>query len=340
MMGMMPWWLTGPEEDPEEQRRRMQMDTLGAPPQDPTMFEPETPTTRVLPSVEVAGEGNRPMDQILSQYRDWLSQRPTREAYEPGTGRKIAAGLLGFLGGLQNPEAGYKITRGILDKPYDEAVEDWQQEGKGLGEVGKLAQDMSETGRKRASDVMSFMTAEERNAAARAATDQRERAENLRHADRVAAAKTNEDKAAEDERHNKAMEEIDQTRNSIAGRLAGAREKTADAYAQRVTDLGEGKGTQKKIGSYSDMNEALNDSLQEMEAQYPDLEKYFDIKDNPQTGLKTYVPKTGLAPVDQMRMEAMLKDAKARARKKLEGLWGVEDLPDTEMPPGMRAEVP
>jgi hypothetical protein len=232
-----------------------------------------------------------------------------------------------------------RITRGIVDDPYNRAVSDWKERGSALGDVGKLAQDVSETGRKRESDIMSFMTAEERVAAANAAIKQREAAEGTRHADRMSSIKNESERAAEVKRHNQEMEKIASARNAIDKSLAASRATTAGAYAQRVKDLGEGKGKSQKVGSYADMNEALQDSLQEMQAKYPDFNKYFDYKESPSSGLKTFIPKSGLAPADQIRMEGMLKDAQASARKKLEGLWepGFEDVEDI---PGMRSEVP
>ncbi len=332
----------GGETEEERLRRLGMLQELNAPaqpiPEVQALDAAEPPEPRVLMAPRIVGEES-PATGVLDQYQQWLSERPTREENRPGTGRKIAAGLVGFLAGLSNPQAGYAVTSNILNKKYNEAVEDWQQRGKALGDVGKLAQDISETGRKRASDVMSFMTAEERVEAAKAAIKQREEAEKTRHEDRMASIKSETERASEVKRHNKEMEGLAGQRNAIDKTLAGARTTTANAYAQRVRDLGEGKGRDQKVGSYSDMTEALQDSLQEMEALYPEFKTYFDSKESPSTGIKTFTPKTGLSPADQARQTAMLEDAKKRARKKLEGLWGglggVEDVP-----PGMRSEVP
>jgi hypothetical protein len=339
-----PWFDQGTdqEETPEERRRRQEQEALQeAPAETPDVQELLTPPSPkpeddVMSRIPPAEGG--PTTEILNQYRQWLAERPSRTQYEAGTGRKILAGLVGFLGGLRGgPETAMKLTRSIVDDPYNEAVEDWQGRGKSLGDVGKLAQDISETQRKRSGDIMDFMSADERVKAAREAIKQRADAEDQRHNDRITSAKTEAERAAEVKRHNQEMEGIASTRNRIDQMDAEAHKTTAEAYKSRVGALNTGAGTEKKIGSYSDMTEALNDSLQEMEAQYPDLEKYFDIKDNPATGMKTYVPKTGLAPVDQQRMEAMLADAQKRARKKLEGVWGLGDVEDV---PGLKPEVP
>lgn len=334
----------GGETEEDRLRRLAMQQELNASPEQPipevqALDETEPPQPRVLMAPRIAGEETQPTAEIMKQYQQWLAERPVRDEYKAGTGRKIAAGLVGFLAGLRGgPETAMRVSHGIADRPYSEAVEDWQMRGKSIGDVGKLAQDVSETGRKRASDVMSFMTSEERVKAANAAITQRENAEKSRHEDRMASIKNESERGAEVKRHNTEMEKIAGQRNTIDRTLAGARTTTANAYAQRVKDLGEGKGKDQKIGSYTDMTEALQDSLQEMEALYPEFKTYFDSKESPSTGLKTFVPKTLTNPADQARQTGMLEDAKKRARKKLEGLWGglggVEDIP------GMRSEVP
>lgn len=64
-----------------------------------------------------------------SRLADYVNTQPDRTDYEPSRKRKLGAVLAGFVTGMADPNAGAAVTRGILDKPFDEANEDWERRG-------------------------------------------------------------------------------------------------------------------------------------------------------------------------------------------------------------------
>lgn len=65
----------------------------------------------------------------VSRLNQYVSSAPDRSKYEPSTKRKIAAALAGFAVGLTDPKSGANLNRTLLDKPFDDAVEDWKRKG-------------------------------------------------------------------------------------------------------------------------------------------------------------------------------------------------------------------
>lgn len=342
-------------EDPSEAQRKYQEELLASVSptytdemySDPaSLLAPPPPDEEDrTPPQSYGGGGGMASPEIMKQYSDWLGQMPARKQYEPSTGRKILAGLVGFLGGLQSPEAGARITEGILDKPYNEAVGDWQLRGKAIGNVGELGQRFAETGRKRASDIMKHTEAGDRIKTAREAIGQRMTAENLRHSDRLAAAKNDAERNAARKEHEQALIKLKQESNSIDRMEAETHKATQQSYSSRVTALNEkdklGKG--EKGVPYKTQQEAQMDSIIELLNEYPKMNKFFARdKDNP---LNIY-PKPGqdLSPEDMIDYRGFMNLVNKRVQQKLKnapGLvtpYGMPDESEDLIPP-MRPEI-
>lgn len=346
--------LGGETETEEERRRRLGLDTLNAPDEvnveDLIPFEAE-PDPRVLALPEFSGTTAAPETaDVLSQYKNWMTSRPRREDYEPGTGRKIAAGLLGFVSGLTgNPAAGAATTAGILEGPRLKAMRQWKEQGEGIGDVAKFAQDVAETRRKRESDIMSFEGVQGRIEAQRSAIQQRTEAENLRHKDRMASLEEDGARRKEVTRHNKALEGLAKESNSIRATEAAARTTSANAYAKHVAESGATK--EKPLPAY--FRQTVMDEIGQMLAEYPDYKKYF--KRNPKKPDEFIVtnPDGGgffgiggsktMAPADADRLRAFIEDAKVRAKRTLripiEGEVGNVMEPVDEYGP-FRSDIP
>lgn len=59
--------------------------------------------------------------------RNYMESMPTHEDYQPSTGRKMAAIFMGALSG--NPLAAYRTAHDYVDDPYNEALQEWKNEG-------------------------------------------------------------------------------------------------------------------------------------------------------------------------------------------------------------------
>jgi hypothetical protein len=327
--------------DPLQRMKRFR----DVPPEENDMFEPYDPPMEedIGPSMETEDVGEFSPDETLTVrpsaaqqstmgLEDWLGRRPQRAQYEPSVGRKILAGFAGFLTGLQNPAQGAAVARGIKGNKYQEALEDWRTEGKAIGEVGELGQKMAETERKGAANKMTYDSAME-------GIKQRRDAEAQRHKDRLSAATTDQEKAAEVVRHNKAQEASAKEQNAIDTRFAGAREKTAEAYAGRMNKLNE-RGQRVKS---SDMDEAFWSSVEELITEMMPEAESAVIRDPKTQQIIGWAPNLKLEN-EEMHSKAfgtnkfqILKDqAMKRARKKLQGLELDEepgDIPlDFELP--------
>lgn len=318
-------------ETEEERLRRLRQAELDAPMEDvPDMFSQEEEAPEVVQAPTFRGTESPETADIYQQYRDWMSRRPTREQTDPSTGRQLLASFIGLLGGLSNPEAGGQITAGILEGPRRRAMEDWEGEGKAIGEVGKFGQDIAETRRKREGDVLGYEGVQARVEAQRSAIGQRREAENLRHADRMAGLTEDSEKRKEVGRHNKELERIAGDANAIRRIEAGARVTSANAYASRVGKL-EGKNPL-LTPAY---RQAVMDSIGEMMVEYPGADEWFTR--NP-TNPSQIVPKPGLqlSPPDAARFRGFLEDAKVRAKKRL----NIQEEDDVDEYNPLRQELP
>jgi hypothetical protein len=92
-----------------------------APPQKPAR-EPEGPGGLIQQFMKKLGEG----DDILTRLKSAYEERPERGDYGPSKGRRVAAGAVGGLTGLtEGPQAGISAARGVIDRPYQDAYQDW-----------------------------------------------------------------------------------------------------------------------------------------------------------------------------------------------------------------------
>ena len=96
-------------------------------------FDPEDP--RYKQYTDLAAQAP-PSEGILSSFMDSM---PNREDYQPSSGKKVGGFLLGMLSGMGNPGQAYKTTRDFVERPYTEALTDWNQEGKFVDDRARLS---------------------------------------------------------------------------------------------------------------------------------------------------------------------------------------------------------
>lgn len=73
----------------------------------------------------------------LEAYKKFLNTMPTRNNYEYGTKGKILAGIAGAATGMAGGD-GIGTTRGLLDDPYNTAMADYSNKGKGMSELADI----------------------------------------------------------------------------------------------------------------------------------------------------------------------------------------------------------
>ena len=321
------------EETEEEKRRRLAMEEASSPvPEDVpdygSLME-DGGEGEVIQAPRIQGIESPETADVFQQYKDWQSRMPTRESTEPSTKRKIFAGLAGFLGALGSPEAGGRITSGILEGPRRRAMSDWEAEGASLGKVGEFAQNVSETRQKRESDVLGYEGTEKRVEATLEGVKQRRDAEDTRHRDRLAGMTEDSEKRKEVARHNKAVEGIANEANRIREISAGASKTSAEAYAKKGV-----AGGKNPLLSPA-YRQAVMDAIGQMKAENPDVGKWFI--QNPRNPSQI-VPRPGikLSPPDADRFRAFLEDARKRAKENLD----IEDEDGVEDYNPLRQEVP
>ena len=71
-------------------------------------------------------------EQPVDPLSELLGNRPQREDFQRSGWEKILALALGSLAGLQDPMAGYTAARDYVDRPYADAMQDWQTDLSGL----------------------------------------------------------------------------------------------------------------------------------------------------------------------------------------------------------------
>lgn len=78
---------------------------------------------------------NPQMDELAALLQ---SGGPKREDFKPGAMDRIAAALVGASAGFDNPIAGYKASREIMDEPYNKAYGDYETKLKTVGSLANL----------------------------------------------------------------------------------------------------------------------------------------------------------------------------------------------------------
>lgn len=74
----------------------------------------------------------------FDDYRQHLEAQPQRESFAPSNMERILYGVAGAGVGRKDPMAGYKASRELIDRPFEEAKEDWMLGAKGKGELANL----------------------------------------------------------------------------------------------------------------------------------------------------------------------------------------------------------
>ncbi len=277
---------------------------------------PELQQDTIIPP-KIMGADNifSPEGTVMGEYQNWLERRP--QLQEASKGKKILAGVLGFLTGLKDPEAGARTTRMLLRGGYDQNVADWEREGKSLGEVGKLQQDFGETRRKQLSDVMGFEENKQRVGATKERTKAMVESEKNRHQTAMTNAKTTAERATETRRHNKVMESIAQQNINIDKQDSATRKQNADTYKDKV---GVGKPT-----AQAEVRRAQSDATIEVLAEYPEFEEFFERSESDP---RVIYPKPGLSLSEDQRQkyDLAVQLIRKKAQQRLQDPFGVDDI--------------
>lgn len=72
----------------------------------------------------------------LDAYKKHMGNMPTEDQYKPSKTRKVLAAIAGI--STMNPEQGYKLSKGIADEPYNEALGKYKMKGQQLGELADI----------------------------------------------------------------------------------------------------------------------------------------------------------------------------------------------------------
>lgn len=82
---------------------------------------------------------NAPVGPSQQKYRDLLESQPNREDFKPGKMQRLASILSGASEGIRHGAAtGYKTGTGIMDEPYNEAMDDYKFKADRLGKASDL----------------------------------------------------------------------------------------------------------------------------------------------------------------------------------------------------------
>ena len=81
---------------------------------------------------------NQPNPSITA-YKQHLNTMPNREDYKPNIGNRVLTGLVGAAEGIQRGAgAGVAAGQAFMDRPYNEALMDYQNKGNRLGQLAEL----------------------------------------------------------------------------------------------------------------------------------------------------------------------------------------------------------
>lgn len=188
-----------------------------------------------LPNLQMMNRFKRfqPNTQASEAYQQ--HEMPNEEDYQPSVWRRIAAGVAGGLTGLSNPEAGMKLSTGIVEAPYSKALKRYNVAEQKLGNAAKLEQDQNEMRSKFESDAIRLEeTAREHDQVNKQRDDTL--AQRREEAEQRAAAKD-----VELEQRNQDLERrknSDQLLSNYRNRMAGVAERNSGVNAQRAGDYG------------------------------------------------------------------------------------------------------
>lgn len=214
-------------------------------------------------------------ESILENY---LGRRPTREQFGNSLGRKLLAGLTGFTSGLQfgpggqvhaDPARSFAITSRIADEPFNEAMQDYNSEGRQVYDYAKLKESsrqrelagmvsqirMQETeranrAREAGVDVLRGIQSDREKAYAQGILD--------RTSEREAGRQFRQSQLEETTRHNKAMESLGQEKIDKPGRgttnkpLSPEQQTAAMKLAQKRLEMSDPR--------YAQMLQSLKDN--------------------------------------------------------------------------------
>lgn len=272
----------------------------------------------------------------LSRFAAWAQRKPKREDYKVGTMDKIAAGLSSFASGFTGSPIGDRAAHQLLHGRFDDAMNDWMDEGKALKEVGTLGQKFAQTDAVAGGNIMDYnaklmknKTDMEKNLAD--IQDSKRRHEAAMKKIEVEGGNT-QNKNAEILRHNKELEGLLKQQNSIKSEANAIDRIQANAYAAGVAAKGKG-GDQKVTGDmYNTQQKATADAVKAMLAdpQFADMRKIFTV--DPATGVVT----PNMDEINEGNYEiykTFVQMAKNRADAALRAVGPLHGASDIDLPP-------
>lgn len=282
-------------------------------PQEESSMGPPTPRgvqPRMIPPT--TRSYNRPG---FDTYLEHIRSMPREEEYEPGLGRKIAAGLIGFSAGLKDPAAGYAASEKIIRSPYERALNEWKMKSTELGTlaeeegkyIGNISDENVEGGRLGA-----------RYAELDAKLDQINK--NYEVASKNAT--TAEARVAAQKARDQALAEIARERNEIDEFEAQTGRQRAGDYGRYVTAYGENarSGGVPKPSDVNDMYNAEQDALIELMSADPAFQKFYRYDETTQSVIPIMPGEEGWSPEDLAMRDALQSKVGIETQKRLGGL--------------------
>ena len=100
----------------------------------------------------------------MQAYTKHIESMPKQEDYNPSTFRKILAGITGAATGIatNDPEKAYTTSRGIVNQRFDDATQNWNRQGQGLGELADIELKGEEFQAKSLKDMRDWIMAQAR----------------------------------------------------------------------------------------------------------------------------------------------------------------------------------
>lgn len=257
---------------------------------------------------------------------DYLGRRPTDEQYKPGIGRKIIAGLagLGSAFGRGGPASGYAVTDKILHQPLNDAMEEYQQEGKFIDVAMRQA---DSTRNQQMAGILNQIRQEEQGKYNQGRLELQQGAQKLaqqrldqQNADRLADNARREREFQANERYRQAILRL----RSLHG--GGDTEDKLSPFQKQ------GLKTYENLTKPQKADET-NDELANIIHSNPDYEDLFENDPNAKTVAErnTYTPRTDLTPDQQAVVRQILDKASGKYRL-LDSLGFGQDTP-YPMPP-------
>ena len=297
------------------------------PPMPPT---PEIPTEEItVPAVDDIVDGapvpsapsvpgdipDVPNLSPIERYRGLLGRTPRREDYQLSTKDKILTALVGGVIGGRDPIRGIGAARELMDRPYNDAMTQHQQELENAGREVQLDV-MSQGPEIQRQKIREKALADAENLRQKyAALQQKAEAARMTYDAKMAAAKTAEEKNVIEREWHQAQIGLQQERNEISRAAVGVQQSLAEsrargtaAYEQSVKQALEiarirSGGSTGKLPSVMEQTRASNAAVAQVLAQHPEWEDFLKLA--PPGGQDTLAAQQGWFGDDEVPPEAL-----------------------------------